>query len=184
MELAYPHGYPRPVVSSLDLTGDNTPEIAVSLSELYIFGCRSAQYVPLLKEPLPDIANSCDAPVIEHVLDMNMNGRPEVLVHTYFLPYDLWQVLEWQGDTFRNILSAPGPDEYFQGRAFVHVDTSAGHVELSDTDGDGITELLIYGGFSDNPALIAPDDPWPIAIQTYAWDGSVFSQKSVEYLGN
>jgi hypothetical protein len=64
------------------------------------------------------------------------------------------------------------------------MDTSAGHVELSDTDGDGITELLVYGGYSDNPALIPPDDPWPIAIQTYAWDGAFYSLISVEYAGN
>src|SRR3990172_6991206 len=141
MQRAYTDTYPRPVVSQLDLTGDNVPEIAVSLSDLYIFGCASGQYVPLLIEPIPDIANSCDPPVMEHVLDMNMNGRPEVLVHTYVLPDDLWKILEWQGDAFQSLLSAPGPDEFWRGRAFVHVDASAGYIELSDTDGDGITEL-------------------------------------------
>lgn len=179
LDAAFPYASTKHASSQSDLTGDDVPEVTLSLSDLSIFGCQSGQYVMLANSPLPDVVNSCHPPTIDHVADMNLNGRPDILIHSFSVPWHYWQIIEWQGTSFRSLLAPVDPDEYWPDKAYARKATA----DVRDTDGDGTYELLITGGFTDDPERVPETDlPYPQTIQVYAWDGFTYSLRSLEYI--
>lgn len=170
-----------------DFTNDGVNEISISskypiisiYSSAYIFGCKNKKYIVLLtinnKDPMPRLMSDAD---------MNLDGMPE-------LPYEIigwgandfmgyYSIYEWDGEKFRNIIS---PEEISNKKV-----ASGGSKQqawmfnsdskISDIDGNGTLELILYGG---NDQGLSACDFGPVRNETdvWMWNGSWFSLASM-----
>jgi hypothetical protein len=164
-------------ITVADFTGDEIPEIVITLSDFLVLGCDNGEYTILINAPIEDAANSCVAPSLESTQDLNSDGLPDLLVSSRFAPWDLWQIFEWQGDTFRSLVQADGPGGDKPGAAFE--DTA--QAQVIDTDRNGTLELVIKGGIPSHRGNYDSGYPWRETTQIYEWDGTHFILRSLEY---
>jgi len=88
-----------------DLTGDQIPEIVLGKTAALVFGCSEGQYKLLLAL---DPSMFYGGPHLEKVIDMNLDGIPELISHEEWWasggPDSYYEIFEWDGKTFRNIV--------------------------------------------------------------------------------
>lgn len=150
-----------------DLTNDGFPELAIGAGNFYIFGCKDGHYVTLLKIST-DIYSQ--APSIIKILDANRNGIPEmsILVGFFSQGSHWYQVLEWDGHQFENIVKTDNS----WSEDNIEVEAS-GNLVYGDIDRDGFLEYIVNIGI---PVLETYQlgIPWRQEQQIYKWDGDKF----------
>jgi len=183
-----------PILQVQDLTGDGVPELVVYDSHLRIFTCKDKKYFTAAVLP-PDIEI---APWILFVQDMNLDGLPELVVYrpdeASVIPVREYQILEWDGETFRNLVSPQDfSDDWFAGNDEIDDGWIAisGLPALPETDdqaqsyrlqpaGDDTWELVLTGGINyhaESPYF----GPWRVATTTYRWNGASFVLSDIHF---
>ena len=159
--------WPISIQAYRDLTNDGFPELAVGAGLFYIFGCKDGHYVTLYKME-PDAY--LDAPRIISIVDANRNDLPEI---TLLLGFESqgghsYQVLEWDGDNFQNVLIS-GYD-WWADSIFVE---APGDLVYADIDHDGFREYIANIGI---PVWETYElgIPWRQEKQIYKWNGKQF----------
>ena len=151
----------------LDLTHDGIPEFIFRTNSLYIFGCKNGQYVERFALG-PDAFLM--APSIEAIKDINKNGIPELYVLTARFSQGgrNYQVFEWDGSQFRDLLNIP-PGYMNDTNA---IDIESGTITFEDINQDGLQELVTVSG---QPGIITDTayngGPWRKLKTYYRWDG-------------
>ncbi len=140
-----------PVVFEEDVTGDNIPEFLISIdtndqTAIFIFGCHGGQYI-VMHRIIYDNATTDNVYYgrLERVMDINADGIKEIIYSSVVIVgngrsanVDLSaQVLEWDGNSFRELLM-DDPDPGSEWNRY-SVNT---YVEVKDIDGNGTKELI------------------------------------------
>jgi hypothetical protein len=146
------------------------PEFAFGVREFYIFGCNEGKYETLLKHP-PDNYYSPDS--IVEIKDANRDGIPEITLLTGYLTQrgHYYQVYEWDGSRFRNLLVSDRPEYPESGAIYV---MASGTVTYQDLDGDGVQELIANRGIPIWE-IYSSGLPWRNERQYFKWDGTHFA---------
>jgi hypothetical protein len=158
----------------LDLTGDGVPELLVRYSGVFVFGCSQGKYLALLDRADPV---GFTYPQIEIIADANKNGIPELVVGAYPGTFADYEVIEWDGLAFRNLLApAPSPELPFvpstEGKWF---SCQFCEPSFADIDADTQYELVFTsnpGGSPRDPAMFA--FPWRGQTDIFEWDGTMY----------
>jgi len=137
---------PKEHIAFQDFTNDGLPELAmgsfIGIHNFYIFGCKNGKYETLLEIP-PDAYSS--PATFFSIKDNNHNGIPELTLLTGFLSQGghFYNVYEWDGEKFANILSPfylNDPDsKYLWVQA-------TGKIHYEDVDNDFRNELILDSG--------------------------------------
>ena len=178
--------------SQVDLTNDRVDEtilitnnpVAPTRGILYVFGCSDKEYHVLHKD-----RSAYDGwPWVSEIIDMNMNGVPELVIGQLTCHYCTgMSVYEWDGwqvqSLVRNwIIIVDGDQHKVEYGDFAELSGYAtGYVQ--DIDGNGTIEIVIEGGTPSYAAgLAGADGPWRKGKLVYMWDGNYFVWHSYEYI--
>jgi hypothetical protein len=196
--------YPYNGLSIRDLTGDGTPELVVPiLYHTAVLTCNHGKYEKIL-----DYQSSGGAignAYFKNVLDMNMNGVPEVIVN--FTVSTGWNttvdILEWDGEQFQSLILADlGEDSIStsrQARGLYWYETEwvdnfyeddyepyrpsmngPAHYYIYDTDNNGTRELVLTDSGLGNMDTMTHYGPWRGKSVIFKWDGLHFIYSSLE----
>ena len=148
-----------------DLTNDGIPEFVSRVFEFSIYGCQRGTYQNLLTLP-PD--GYFRTPTIVSIADENQNGMPELVLitHVWSAGGHEFQIYEWNGSEFDNLLPPEDPKELNTGAIYVDYN---GRLEFQDTDGDSLDELIAISGTPHGLADIA--FPFRSITSYYSWNG-------------
>ena len=175
-----------------DVTGDGTPEMVIDLSffvegqfangAVFVYRCQAGQYVGGTVAPIAGqvFSGSDPDPGIRDILDMNGNGKPELVfstipvigTHANFARH--FRILEWDGSQFVDLIRSDRDDPHV-------AEVQNGDGEIRDTNRDGFFELVLTNGEGRGPDADPPDQP---TVDVWAWDGQAFTLAySEELLG-
>jgi len=160
----------------LDLTNDEVQEFAVRAGAFYIFGCHKGIYETLLILP-PD--GYLWPPGIFSTKDNNRNGIPEITLLTSIQSQGArtYQVFEWDGDSFHNLLVSEYQDSPEEGEIYVEV---TGNIFYKNINGDPVNELILDSGI---PLWTTYFDglPWRNKRTIYQWNGQSYTPTHYEF---
>lgn len=153
----------------LDLTNDDVQEFAVRAGAFYIFGCHKGIYETLLILP-PD--GYLTPPNIVDMDDVNANNIPDI---TFRLTTGSqggrdYQIYEWDGNVFKNLLTPYSDDYPNDGTIYV---MTTGNIAYNNIDSDRAKELIVIKGIPIWSVYI-DGLPWRNETQYYKWDGNHF----------
>ena len=163
--ITHPH-----VILYRDLTNDGVPEIVVSSTRLFIFGCQDGKYQTLLATQQSAWGTQQQIVAIN---DLNQNGIPElmILIETGTQDNSSYQLFEWGGGKFNSLISSKEP---VTGEAMDTLSLwSGGKIGFQDVDEDGMKEIVVQIG----SPLVADYDytaPWRKMTEIYKWNGHQF----------
>lgn len=169
-----------------DLTGDGVPEILITPSELFIFGCQNDKYQILFTNQGegPGSLNGIGKQLVG-IQDMNMNGIPEIVIADFgcggmgagqCLGVNIY---EWDGKQFSSIISSSELGwSLIGGRMNEYLPS----VEIKDMDNNGTLELVLIGDIPNKWYQEYFDYyPWRDKSNMYTWDGHYFVLYKTEY---
>ena len=160
----------------LDLTNDEVQEFAVRAGAFYIFGCRKGIYETLLILP-PD--GYLMPLIIFSTKDNNRNGIPEITLLTSIQSQGArtYQLFEWNGDNFHNLLVSEYQDSPEAGEIYVEV---TGNIFYQDSNHDAVNELILDSGI---PLWTTYRDglPWRNKRTIYQWNGQSYAPTHYEF---
>ncbi|MBI5954699.1 MAG: hypothetical protein HY865_23830 [Chloroflexi bacterium] len=152
-----------------DLTNDNVPELAIGLTSFFIFGCKNGRYEKIFEIP-PD--GYLQPSKIFSIKDNNRNGLLEMtlLVGVMSQGGHTYQIYEWGGEKFRNLLISEYPDYPDGGGIWVE---ATGKILYQNMDNDPLNELVLDSGI---PVWSTYVDflPWRNKRTVYDWNGQNF----------
>lgn len=171
----------------VDLTNDSVPEIILTVQTpghegptgiVMVFRCSDGLYVHLHSEK----TSYQYYPNIVAILDMNLNGIPELVISQVLCGYCIggW-VYEWDGALFQpKVRSLIFRDtELVIDHALM--DGYAG-VFVEDVDQNGTIELILRGGGPGYSGGVSGwDGPYRGRDEVYAWDGLFFTLWNTSY---
>lgn len=170
------------VMANYDYTGDGAPEVLVVVQapreqfpdafmlpgDVYIYGCSEGTYTILYAD-----YSTSDRPTPQLVsanLDLNGNGLTDVLYTTTYCGAHTCTphvtLIEWDpaSAVFRNLSTNIS-------------DVASSETSVVDTNGDGIYEIEVNGGFVGSVGA----GPQRASLYRYAWDGSTYVLDSRQY---
>jgi len=159
-----------------DLTSDGTPELVLGLTSFYIFSCTDGRYKKIFELP-PD--GHVIAPQILFSKDNNRNGLIEltILIGTWTGGGRAYQIYEWDGEQFRNLVLSDNPN--FPDLAEIWVEAS-GKIFYQDMNNDTVNELIRDSGIMSwltySDAL-----PWRNKRTYYQWNGKNYAPTHHEF---
>jgi len=177
----------RAQVRSIDVTGNDVPEVLVELTffvpfqysegALFVYRCAGGEFAGgVAVNTGGQVFSNVDPDGIREVRDMNRDGIPEIVVsaisiigtRSYFERQ--FRILEWNGEVFADLI--PIDENGFAARA------ESGDGEVRDRDGDGRLELIL----SNSVAEAYPDlGPQRARTDSWEWDGEAFTLARWEY---
>jgi len=168
-----------------DVTNDTVPDVIVeivfpegggSTSGLWVFACNEGRYESISYFLLGDRDNDEGHLKIEAIRDMNLNGVREIVLRAPDLHGgDRLFILEWNGTDFASMVEYQSPDFEWGGNYGqpVYWIPAEGPVVITDTDGNGTLEVVVT--MLSLEFTIAPMAPDRDRIETWAWNGYVFT---------
>lgn len=140
----------------IDITNDGIPELAVGMTDFYVFGCSNGKYVTMLYFE----RNALIPPSIITITDNTRNGIPELTMRTQTLSQGghTYEIYEWDGNKFRALHT----DEIW-----AEVD---GKISFTDIDHDQINELILDSGVPVWETYYS-GLPWRNKRTVYEWEG-------------
>jgi hypothetical protein len=173
---ADPPDYVLANVQSIDVTGDEVPEVIADLSipevgsyattAALVFTCKEGTYVTalfLLLSPQEGIYPAGGYQILS-VEDMNQDGIREVVVTLKVFEDRRYYILSWDGNAFISLIEPRFDDILLQTVYFVKAYDGEG--TIMDTDADGSLELLITNNND------------PTRQEIWAWNGHAFVLQS------
>ncbi len=159
-----------------DLTNDTIPEFIIGLTSFFVFGCKNGQYEKMFEIP-PD--GYLQPSKIFSVKDNNRNGLIEmtVLVGVWSQGGHAYQIYEWGGDGFRNLLVSDMSEYPDAGEIWVE---ATGKIFYQNMDSDPINELVLDSGI---PVWSNYHDflPWRNKRTIYDWNGQNYIPTQVGF---
>jgi hypothetical protein len=173
-------GAPPEEFAFQDFTNDGVPELAlrltIGLTTFDIFGCRDYQYQDLLSIPSNDLDY---APIFFSIKDDNKNGIPELTILSGYASQGghSFEVYEWDGEKFANILSPFLPNN--PDSKFLLVEAT-GQIHYEDIDKDSFNELILDSGV---PVweIYWEGLPWRNKRTYYKWNGQEYVPYQIEF---
>ncbi len=161
-------------LTSQDVTGDQIPDLLFidteTIDRLNIYICSDAHYILYS----PEINYFGWDTEIVAVKDLDSDGIPEIILKHRGCSgngcYSI-NILEWNGNDFQVMNTSPQYGVGMDGLV---------KVEIKDLNKDGIFEILMTGGIPALGAYII-NPPWRLETEILAWNGKVFSLKTVKY---
>ena len=162
---------------SIDLTGDNMPELIVQELQpwhLFIYSCKNGKYQSL---PISYETGRAEYPKVIKISDANRNGKPEIitLVSRRTMGVSGYDIFEWDGQKFSSIVYYP-PESFSQ-------DISGGtpliELQVIDLDASGTDELVWKW---EEPLWTTYQQGLPLRKYTsiYEWNNNQFIFKKGE----
>ncbi len=179
-------------IVSQDVTADGIPEIFVAVtksyhvdgdgeSHLFAFTCARRQYQSVLLFRRAGAGYrriglySGGGARILMLRDLNGTGVPEVFFGVTWPGYTEVYLLEWDGRQFASLIEYGDP---IMLEKYYWLEVSHGQLEVIDTDGDGIFEVVLT-------YLLPDDEPENTTRRaqtiTWAWNGALYSITSAEH---
>ena len=153
----------------IDLTGDGLKElIIIEPGIVFIDGCKNGEYTLLM-----ELEGTQRTPYISDVVDINMNGIPEIFItNSERHAFSSIRVFEWNGTEFVSLIKNSSGNDVLGSTAFDY--------QITDTNKDGVKEIVA----TDN-ALFIPDNLPGVPLRTrtiiLSWNGKNFVVTSIEY---
>jgi hypothetical protein len=163
--ITHPH-----VILYRDLTNDGVPEIVVSSTRLFIFGCQDGKYQTLLET---DQNAWGTQQKIVAINDLNQNGIPEllVLIGTGTQADDYYQLFEWGNGKFNSLFSFIDPLTGEEDDTLWVL--AGGTFAFWDVDHDGMIEIVLNNG-----VFLTADyngsAPYRRITEQFKWNGQNF----------
>jgi hypothetical protein len=153
-----------------DLTNDSLPELAISLTSFYIFSCKTGRYEKVFELP-PD--GRLWSPTIFLVKDNNRNGLPEliILIGTWSQGGRAYQVFEWSGTRFHNLVFSDDP--YYLDGGELWMEGIGGNISSQDVNHDMVNELILDSGVP-GWTIYYEGLPWRNKRTYYQWNGQSY----------
>jgi len=172
--------HPKEYVAFQDLSNDGMPELAmgsfIGIHNFYIFSCKNGKYEILLEFP-PDAYSS--PATFFSIKDNNRNGIPELTLLTGFMSQGghFYEVYEWDGEKFANILSPFYPNDSDSRYLWVE---ATGKIHYEDVDNDFRNELILDSGV---PVWETYYSGLPLRNKRiyYKWNGQNYAQYKIEF---
>lgn len=178
---------PKKQLLEQDFTGDGIPELLIVPNSSFIYSCQGGTYrVVFVGEmgyagiPIPG--------EIRYVQDLNLDGVPEIVMRIPNLSTNYYEILEWNGDQFINLIAQPD----FISR-YIGGGVKLGQIYMSgsgqacwrgcvrDQDGNGTLEFIVDGGVHEGEVgSLAGEGPWRVETLSYAWNGAGFVLDTTE----
>ena len=170
----------RAQVQSIDLTGNNVPEVLVELTffeplqysegALFAYRCAGGEFAGgAVLASAGQVLSADDTDGIRAVRDMNDDGTPEIVYsyisiagsHSYFTRQ--FRILSWDGESFADLL--PLDENGFAAQS------DSGDGAIQDRDGDGLLELVISNAVAEAYPDLGPQRPH---TDFWGWNGEAF----------
>lgn len=177
--------------TQVDLTNDGVTEFTIAGCTFQVYSCMNGQYETIL-----DIGDKEGFSHILAVEDMNLNGVPELIIGGDGGPFTnastvYYRILEWDGQTIRNLVSHPDFRSRYNGGGIVNgwiYSDGVGredsniweNMSLQDTDGNGTKEFILECGLPADWDGKISGGPTRAEIHTYMWNGKEFNLESVK----
>jgi hypothetical protein len=152
--------------SYVDMTNDQIPELTITLTNFYVFGCEKGNFVTLLFIE----RSAFNRPSIITITDNTKNGIPELAMrtHTWSQGGHAYEVYEWDGNQFRKLNKE---------EIWAEVD---GKIFFKDIDRDQVNELILDSGVPTWETYYS-GLPWRNERTIYEWDGQYYVPSKYEF---
>jgi hypothetical protein len=164
-----------------DVNDDGIPELVLTATSFYIFGCKDGKYAVLFEIP-PDVYPIPGDALIA-VKDINRDGIPEIIVMPTIMSLGgrFYQIYRWNGERFANLLKSPdptSPDAVDAGTIWVEF---SGKIHYEDVNGDNVQELVVDEGAPRWDDSFMAGFPWRNQRIIYSWNGQNYLPIKSEY---
>lgn len=180
----------------LDITGDGSPELIWnSIFALHAYGCVGGEHRYILGHDTGSPGPG-SSPKIFAVEDMNLNGTPELVLHSFASTggNSVVEIIEWDGAQFVPLMLTSHGENAYQtsrwARALNWYQTMYGFgaavmnggadIAIRDLDGNGTKELILTDHGPKHPDTVRSFGPWRGKQVVYIWDGLHFIYSSLE----
>jgi hypothetical protein len=168
-------------VKRMDLTNDGVPELlfGIRATGYHILKCEKGKYEEVW---ISGGTNTmAETPELTLVSDVNRDGIPEMVLKFRLSGGDtFWKVVEWDGQTFKNIIQDTQPqNDGWNG--VISVNGWSGDLRFEDLHHNGILSLVIYDDIPMLRDAFYRGFPWRKDQIYYEWNGTYYVYKKTIY---